>query len=84
MTGRRHWVFTEPCGCAFGVQDATGGGSDAERAEAWASFYEGRAADGFAAMQRGVRLVFAQHALYLAEFEPQMRSEYRCPHGGGS
>jgi len=83
--GRRHWVFTEPCGCAFGVQDAgDAGGGNTERAEAWASFYEDRLSDGFAAMERGVKLILADHDYYLANFQPHLAAEYECPHQGGT
>lgn len=80
---RRHWVFTNPCGCAFGVQDAgDAAGSSAERAAAWAYFYEGAALAGFAAVERGAKLVIVDHARYLEHFRPHLESGYQCPHGG--
>lgn len=79
--GRRHWVFTHACGCAFGVQDAAPGES---RPDAWASFYEGRPGEAFAAMERGVKLWLREDDYYRERHMPQMRPEYRCPHGGTS
>ncbi len=83
--GRRHWVFAHPCGCVYGVLDAgDAGGSEADRAVAWASYYEGASPAGFAMMARGATLTLADHDYYLEHFAPQLDSAWRCPHKGGA
>lgn len=76
---RMHWVFTEPCGCAFGVMDAPDDAEMAAAPEAWVSFYQDRVAAGFAAMARGVQLRLVDHHEYEHVHMPQMLKA--CPHG---
>jgi hypothetical protein len=78
--GRRHWVFTHACGCAFGVQDA----ADETRPAAWRTFYEGRSEEAFAAMDAGAKLLQVAHEDYKILYLPHLSSTWRCPHQGGS
>jgi len=78
---RMHWVFIEPCGCAFGVMDAPESGEEAAAPQAWAAFYEGRVAAGFAAMERGVQARLVTHHEYEHAHMPQILGA--CPHRGG-
>jgi hypothetical protein len=78
---RRHWVFFEPCGCAFGLTEDRGH----TRAQAWKDFYdEGtKAATERAigkAVAAGVTTELVDHATYVAELMPQLRSDWTCPH----
>lgn len=84
MADRQQWVFLNPCGCPFGVMEFAG----ETPGEAWREFYEGshRVVDLAVgrAVAAGVTAVLVSHERYEAEFYRQLRSGYRCPHGGGS
>jgi hypothetical protein len=82
VTRRRDWVFRHACGCPFGVLVAERGGAGRvlTRSEAWKDFYA-TARERDEAMDRGVTAELMDHERYSAEVYPQMRSEYRCPHG---
>lgn len=77
MSTREQWVFLNPCGCAFGVQEANGNPS---KAKAWREFFETVEASN-AATDRGVTVVLVDHERYVAEYSPQRYSSWVCPHG---
>lgn len=78
---RYQWVFRRECGCAFGVMEDGGH----TQGEAWKDFFDQGApaattkAIGLA-VAAGVTTVKTTHARYVAEFQPQLRSEWKCPH----
>lgn len=77
MSERTHWIFKDPCGCAFGVLDTSAADT---RSKAWREFYE-VAKDRNAAVDRGVTIAGpVGHDVYVAEFMPMLRSDWACPH----
>lgn len=80
MSARRQWVFSDPCGCPFGVMEA--GQVDSEAA-AFLEFYETAAAMR-KAVARGVTATLMPHERYVADVMPRMLSSYVCPHGGAA
>jgi hypothetical protein len=81
QTDRRHWVFRDPCGCAFGVLDF--GPHAGTRSKAWRDFYD-TAKERNAAVDRGVTCDEVTHEVYVADFHPMMRTDWTCPHGVSS
>lgn len=78
---RRHWVFLDPCGCAFGLTEDRG----YTRAQAWQDFYdEGSRAGTERAIGRaiasGITTELVDHDRYVADLMPQLRSDWKCPH----
>lgn len=76
MSERRHWVFLDPCGCAFGVLDVS---AAATRSKAWRDFYD-TAQERNAAVNRGVTCDEVSHEVYVERFMPMMLSTWKCPH----
>ena len=77
------WVFSNPCGCPFGVMVADRAPS---RSKAWKEFYDTQA-ERDRAMDRGVTVELMPHDRYVAEVSPKMSPDFVCPHqtaGAGS
>ncbi len=73
---RHHFVFLHPCGCPFGLVEATY--RNLSEDAAWASMYDRRRRAIQAARACGVRVVHVDHATYVREFFGQMTAA--CPH----
>lgn len=78
QSARHHFVFLNPCGCPFGLVEASRSVRDENGA--WADMFEGDGAVYRVAAARGVTVVHVDHATYEAEFYRKMLGAYRCPH----
>jgi len=81
---RHHYLFLEPCGCPFGLVEASAnkpGGPPriADEGEAWDEMYDTRAEER-AARATGVRVVHVDHATYESDYYDRMSPSYPCPH----
>jgi hypothetical protein len=81
---RRHYLFLDPCGCPFGLVEAspTKPGGDpriASEDAAWDAMYDSRQEER-AAHSRGVTVIYVTHAEYEAGYYDLMRSG--CVHRG--
>lgn len=73
---RTQFVFTDPCGCPFGLVE----GSYAKTEDgAWDIIADSRAEER-AMRNRGVRVEHVSHDEYVERFYPRMTQ--RCTHGG--
>lgn len=84
---RHHYVFVDPCGCPFGLIEASAskpGGPPciADEDQAWDQFYDTRAVER-EARKRGVRAQHVTHEQYERDYFDQMHSG-RCTHGEAS
>lgn len=81
---RHHYVFLLPCGCPFGLVEASaqkpGGPPRVDEDGAWDAIYDTRAEER-ADRALGVRAVHVDHATYERDLYPLMVQ--RCPHTAG-
>lgn len=73
---RTQWVLLRPCGCAQGVLE----GSEATTMlDAWSNFYE-EPWMAKEAHDKGVRIIWVDHEIYVDKYSEQMRLDWVCPH----